>query len=163
MNAFSEIQPIILCDTREPDPSPWEQYFSVRAVRGTLATGDYTLLGCETSVSIERKTIDDLIACFCDQRERFVRELQRFQAIPARFIICEGRYEDLLAGRYRSQMKPKSAFESGVALMVRFGIPLLMAGGVQTAACLCESILLRWFREHLQVFEKMQKATKAVG
>jgi DNA excision repair protein ERCC-4 len=158
MSDGSEISPVIVIDSREPAPSPWEPYFTVPTMRGTLQTGDYSLLGCESLISVERKSINDLVACFCAERERFVRELQRFQAIPTRFIICEGRYEDLLAGRFHSQMNPKSAFESGVALMVRFGIPLLMAGDTATAGRLCESILMRWVKEHAKVLSLIETA-----
>jgi len=46
MTTLADIEPIICVDTREPDPSPWQGYFTVPTVRGTLPTGDYSLAGC---------------------------------------------------------------------------------------------------------------------
>jgi len=155
-----DLTPTVVIDTREPEVGSWEEYFETPVVRMTLSTGDFSLVACESMVAVERKTVDDLVSCFCGSRERFVRELQRFQAIPARWIICEGSYEALLRGDYHSRMNPKSAWESAVALMTRYRIPLLMAGDTRTAAHLCQSLLLRWFREHQRVLNEARKAAK---
>ena len=78
----------------------------------------------------------------------------RHTALPPRaarirslYVICEGSYDDLLRGNYRSDMNPRAAWEPVLALQERFGIPFFMAGGVQVAASLCESILMRWWKE----------------
>jgi len=154
---------MILIDNREPSPSPWENYFSVPTVRGTLGTGDYSLVACEHLVAVERKTLSDLIGCLCTGRDRFERELARAQAIPHFWVICEGSYQEILNGDYRSQMNPQSAFQSIVALMARYRIPFLMAGDAKTAAKLCESLLSKWFREHLKIVETVRKAQNSGG
>jgi ERCC4-type nuclease len=151
---------IIAVDSREPKTGGWEPYFTLPTVRGPLDTGDYSLLACEELVCIARKTLPDLIACFCGERQRFTRELRRFQAIPSRWVIVEGSYSSLLRGEYRSQMSPKAAFESCVAMMVRFSIPVIMAGDAETAAELCQSILVRWYREHTKVIETVERAAR---
>lgn len=155
-----DLIPTIVIDTREPVDGGWEPYFTVPVVRQTLQTGDFSLLGCEDMVAIERKTTDDLLNCFCSSRKRFTKELQRFQAIPSRWVIVEGNYKGLLAGDFRSRMTSRSAWESCVAMMVRFQIPILMADNARTAAALCESILTRWFREHWRVLDEARKAVK---
>jgi len=149
---------VIAVDTREPAHGSWEDHFTVPTVRKCLDTGDYSVLGCEELISVERKTVDDLIGCFCGSRERFVKELKRFQAIPDRWIICEGNYSDLLNGCYRSEMKPQAAWESAIALMTRFRIALLMAGRPAVAAALCQSLLMRWAKEHQRVLDTIEKA-----
>jgi DNA excision repair protein ERCC-4 len=141
-------------------PNPWEPYFSAPVIRGTLSTGDFSLPGCDEWISIERKEFNDLVACLCSSRERFTKELQRAARIKSLFVICEGSYDDLLRGNYRSEMNPKAAWESVLALQHRFGIPFLMAGSVQVAARLCESILMRWRKEHTKVLEEIRIATK---
>src|SRR5208283_2231509 len=152
------VHSMILIDTREPNPAPWEHYFSVPTARGTLPTGDYSLVACEHLISVERKTLSDLIGCLCTGRERFERELARAQAIPHFWVICEASYREILNGDYRSQMNPQSAFQSIVALMTRYRIPFLMANDAETAAKLAESLLLKWFREHLKVLDEVRKA-----
>jgi ERCC4-type nuclease len=152
--------PPILVDTREPDPHLWEQYFSVPIIRRTLPTGDFSLPGCEEWICIERKELNDLINCLCSERDRFTRELQRAARIKSFYVICEGSYEDLLRGNYRSDMNPKAAWESVLALQHRFDIPFLMAGNIQVAARLCESILMRWWKEHAKLLEQVRIAAR---
>ncbi len=154
---------MILIDTREPEPSPWEHYFSVPTTRATLGTGDYSLVACEHFVAVERKTLSDLIGCLCNGRTRFEKELARAQAIPHFWVICEGSYQEILNGDYRSQMNPRSAFQSIVALMTRYRIPFLMAGDAKTAAKLCESLLSKWLREHEKIIDQVHKAQKNGG
>jgi DNA excision repair protein ERCC-4 len=152
--------PPLVIDTREPDPHPWEACFTVPTIRGTLPTGDFSLPGCEEWICVERKELNDLVGCLCSNRERFTKELQRAARIKSFYVICEGSYDDLLRGNYRSDMDPKAAWESVLALQHRFGIPFLMAGSVQVAARLCESILMRWWKEHTKVLEEVRIATK---
>lgn len=147
----------VLVDSREPSPHPWAAHWSAELVRGTILTGDISLPGCEHLVCIERKTVDDLIGCLTTSRERFSKELARAQAIPHFWVVCEGSYSDLLSGRYRSQMSPRAAFQSVVALMTRYRVPFLMAGSVRVAAQLTESLLIKWYREHVKVLEMVIK------
>jgi DNA excision repair protein ERCC-4 len=124
-----------------------------------LWTGDFSLPGCEELICIERKELKDLISCLWSNQERFTKELQRAARIKSFYVVCEGSYEDLLRGNYRSDMNPKAAWESVLALQTRFGIPVLMAGSVQVAARLCESILMRWWKEHTKVLVEVRHAT----
>jgi DNA excision repair protein ERCC-4 len=160
---IADIMPLIVIDTREPDdPHPWQSYFTVETVRGTLTTGDFSLPGCEEWIAIERKTGGDLISCLTVSRERFTKELQRGARIRNFYVICEASYRDILDGNYRSQMTPKSAWESIVALQTRFSIPFLLAGNERCAALLCESILLRWWKEHVKVVDLVARASRQV-
>ncbi len=152
-----DIQPTIVIDRREPSRHPWTPYFSLETVSGTLQTGDLSLAGCEEWICVERKTLDDLISCLCQGRERFTRELQRAARIPEFYVICEGSYQDLLQGRYHSKMHPRSAWESVIALQSRYKIPFLLAGSEEVAARLAESIVLRWFKEHVKAVEAATK------
>lgn len=156
---YSELPPILI-DTREPSPHPWEPYLSGEIIRGTLETGDFSLPGCAEWICIERKTLDDLIGCLCQHRERFTRELQRASRVRDFYVVCEGSYSDLWTGNYRSHMHPRAAWESVIALQQRYGIPFLMAGNVEIAAKLTESILMRWYREHVKALEAAHRAMR---
>lgn len=153
--------PIILIDTREPENGGWEPFFTVPTVRGKLDLGDYSLPGCGQWIAVERKALNDLIGCLCSSRERFTRELAAAARIPHFYVIVEGTYEDIFMGRYLSAMNRKSAWESVVALSMRYNIPFLFAENQRLAAVLCESILLRWYREHVKAMEAIQKAARA--
>lgn len=155
-----DVQPTIVCDTREPDPHPWSRWFTCETVREGLATGDFSLLGCSDFIAIERKSLNDLISCLTAGRERFSRELARASRIPSFYVICEGSYADLMQGRYRSNMHPRAAWESVIALQSRYGIPFFFSGSVEIAAKLTESILLRWFKEHCRAIESASRGAQ---
>ena len=161
---LEDIQPVIQVDTREPEVGTWSDYFTTPYVRQALPTGDFALCGCSDMIAIERKTLDDLIGCLTIGRERFTAELRRAQHIASFYVIVEASYRDILGGNFRSQMNRKAAWESVVALSLRYRIPFLFAGDQKTAARLCESILIRWFKEHKRAVEAaMRGARQAAG
>jgi len=146
---------ITICiDAREQ--RPWS--FSGPTVVGTLETGDYTLQGCGDWIAIERKSLNDLIGCLSGDRDRFTKELERGRHIPSFSVIVEASYSDILNGNFHSDMHPRAAWGSVIALQERFKIPFYFAGDPVVAAQLCEGILVRWWTEHLKVFHSVFKA-----
>jgi ERCC4-type nuclease len=77
----------ILIDTREQAPLKFATFPTEPA---TLATGDYSVQGLEDSITIERKSISDLIGSLTSGRERFQREIQRMLAYRSRTLLIVG-------------------------------------------------------------------------
>src|SRR5688572_14128726 len=74
---LADARPVLVIDTREQTPLPFER---LATERGTLHTGDYSFKGGEDVFAVERKTIPDLVACCIgENRERFCRELHRLR------------------------------------------------------------------------------------
>jgi ERCC4-type nuclease len=74
------IQPVQLTaiqDSREQCPLDLSP---MKTEVGTLTTGDYSIRGLEHVVSVERKTLPDLVACVGSSRERFDKEVKRLLA-----------------------------------------------------------------------------------
>jgi len=117
----------LIIDTREQAPYGFATY-DVDIERGTLPTGDYSLAGFEDRVAIERKAMDDLIACLSHGRERFERELARGAKMPLFFVVVEASLEDIARGRYRSGMRPHAALQSLMTFMVRYHTLFVFAG-----------------------------------
>ena len=90
-----------ICDTREQRPLDLSP---LQVVEGTLATGDYSVVGLESIVAIERKSLLGLVACCGHERERFDREIQRLLAFDVKALIVETTWSDLEAGNWRSQV-----------------------------------------------------------
>ncbi len=111
-------------DTREQQPLDLSP---LQTVRGTLATGDYSVKGLVDVVAIERKSLSDLLACIGQHRARFDREVLRMLAYPTRAIVIEATWGDLEAGEWRSQVTPAAAVGS-VLGWVAAGVPVLLAG-----------------------------------
>lgn len=138
---------IVLVDSREQAPFPFIR-FNVQAERAGLPTGDYSLPGFEDKAAIERKSLDDLVSCLMGKnRDRFERELTRGKAYELFAVVCEGSYQDIAEGRYRSEMKPQAVLQSIVAFQVRYGVNFIMAGTRQAAEYLTFSLLEKFQRE----------------
>ena len=111
-------------DTREQLPL----YLSpLQTVDGTLTTGDYSVVGLEGVVAIERKSLGDLLGCIGQHRERFDREVQRLLAYPVRAIVVEATWPDLERGEWQSKVTPSAAIGS-VLGWIAAGVPIIMAG-----------------------------------
>ena len=94
-----------ICDTREQLPLDLSP---LKVERGTLDTGDYSLLGCD-HIRIERKSLDDLLGCVGRDRERFDREVQRLLAYPVRVLLVEATWAQIELGQWRGKITTEQA------------------------------------------------------
>lgn len=138
-----EHHPTIKIDSREQ--RAYE--FQTPSVVGKLDTGDYSLVGAEHLVSIERKSAEDLIASLTAGRERFERELYRSRALDYFALVVEASLSDLVNGRCRSQANPKAMIQSLMAFSVRFDLPIFFADNRKFGARITESLLLKYAAE----------------
>ncbi|MGO9530563.1 MAG: ERCC4 domain-containing protein [Syntrophobacteraceae bacterium] len=142
--------PIIKIDSREQ----LAYEFHTPTEVGKLDTGDYSLVGAEHLVSIERKSVDDLVQALTTGRERFERELHRGRALDYFALVIEASLSDLASGRYRSQANPKAMIQSLMAFSVRFDLPIFFAENRKFGTRITESLLLKYAVEQ----EKRYKA-----
>ena len=120
----------VIVDTREQLPLE----LSMRTIRRTLPTGDYSILGFEEYVVVERKSLPDLIGCMTTGRHRFERELQRMRSYEARAVVVEASWGQLRRGEYRSRIGPDVATHSICSWMSRFTMPFLFVDDRASAA-----------------------------
>lgn len=136
-----------IIDTREQMPLDLSP---LKMTVGTLETGDYSLLGCEHIVRVERKSLDDLLSCVGRDRERFDREVQRMLAYQVRVLIVEATWQDIELGNWRSQVKPEAAIGSLLGWQAS-GLSIHMVGDHQRAgthvARLLYTVARRRYRE----------------
>ena len=152
----------IIVDSREQTPFTFhhDKYAEVEVVQGSLDTGDYSLVGLQDKVAVERKSLPDLVACLGRERERFERELQRAAALDAFAVVVEASWQDLATGSYRSQINPHSACQSVLAFSCRYRVPFLFAGSRAGAEYCCWGFL----RQYLESAQKRYSAiVKAHG
>ena len=91
----------VVIDTREQLPWTFGGLWSDSSARGgrrpivvdqrvaTLQQGDYSLVGHESQVAIERKSLADLFGTLGQGRERFERELARLAELDRAAIVIE--------------------------------------------------------------------------
>src|SRR5260370_30850848 len=78
-------EPVIVVDTREQEPLSFHR---LKAVCGTLISGDYSVAGLEELFAVERKTVSDLVGCCMgENRERFERELHRLRGFRFKRLL----------------------------------------------------------------------------
>jgi ERCC4-type nuclease len=113
-----------IIDTREQIPLDLSP---LKVVTRTLTTGDYSLVGLESVIAIERKSLPDLLSCIGQSRDRFTREVYRLLAYPVRGLVVEASWPDLEQGEWRSQVTPQAVIGSLLGWMA-MGLPVVMAG-----------------------------------
>lgn len=128
---------VAIIDTREQQPLDLSP---LRMEPGTLDTGDYSVRGLEHVVRIERKSLDDLVACVGRERERFDREVQRLLAYPVRVLLVEATWSDIEAGNWRSKVTPAAA-EGSVLGWIASGLQVELVGSHERAGRFAARIL----------------------
>lgn len=85
----------IIQDTREKI-GKWE-FSDANVIVKKLESGDYSLVGLESVICIERKrTTSEIAINLGSDFSRFKRELERMKSIPFSYIICEFTFQSLL-------------------------------------------------------------------
>ncbi|MCX7428957.1 MAG: hypothetical protein NTW96_25430 [Planctomycetia bacterium] len=126
-----------IVDSREQTPL---DLAPLKSVAGTLSTGDYSVVGLEHVVAIERKSLADLLGCVAGERDRFEREVQRLLAYPVRALMVETSWPEIEAGGWRSKVTPAAAMGSLLGWIGQ-GLPVILAGDHERAGR-CVSRLL---------------------
>jgi DNA excision repair protein ERCC-4 len=151
-------------DSRENLPL---NLFPMTEITSGLQTGDYSLLGCEHLIAVERKSPGDFIGCVGQGRERFDRELERMPSYRYRALVIECSYNDLRNGAdhiyQRSRVKPNAAVACAVRWSTR-GVPVHFAGDRAGAEHFVKSFL--WlaakelWEESSSLHQQLRIATK---
>jgi len=97
----------IVCDTREQLPIVWRESQAVAGtLRKKLDVGDYSILGMEDVLAIERKgTCQEFAHNILE--DRFYRELERLNLYKYAFLILEFSMDEMEAYPFKTKL-PKS-------------------------------------------------------
>lgn len=144
MKPSDELAPLA-ADTREP---PHTRY-GFDSTRFTLTVkkldaGDYSLVGFENEVAIERKTLGDFIRSITIERPRFFRELELLKTYRFAAVVVEADLADLAVGNYRSAASPESVLGTVFAICTRF-VPVFFCGDRVEARRMTEGLLRRFW------------------
>ena len=143
-------KPIVIVDSREQ--APFEFKGLGNWIGGTtkrcLDAGDYSIVGMERLLRLERKSLSDLITTLMQWRERFFERC----ALLARFryaaILVEASYEDVKSFYDESlctSAHPNAVSGSLDALEARFGIPVIYTS---QRRALAEEKAASWLSKH---------------
>jgi len=137
----------IKCDSREQLPYMFNDGADVPMTTDALLIGDYSVCGAEDQISVERKTLDDLIGCLTTGRERFERELYKGKSLYYMALIIEASLSDIVNHNYRSEMKPKAVIQSLIAFSIRYRLPVWFCETRKYAERITKSLLQKYSKE----------------
>lgn len=135
---------IVAIDTREQRP-----YAFAGARLATLATGDYSVVGFEDRVTVERKQVAELFTCTGRERARFVRELERMSGFDYPAIVVEGTLHELLDTPAFSSVSPKAVLNSLISWSVQFRLPVFFCGSRAYARAVTFRILEKYLKHRV--------------
>ena len=134
---------VIAVDTREQKPYP----FPGCQVK-TLTTGDYSIVGLEHQIALERKTKEDAYASLGRGRQRFKRELERLSTFDYAAIVIESSLPEFLHPPRFSRLKPKSAINTLISWAVKYRVGVFFAGDRRHGRALVRQLLKKYWRYH---------------
>ena len=135
----------IIVDTRESMPWVFPEHLA-KTVRGTLKAGDYALMN-DYQFAIERKSATDFVGTVSTGWERFLREIERMKDYPAKVILVEASFADIINHNYGHPSVSPSFVCKRIAELVMLGVCVFFADNPVSAAGLCYKILKERMKE----------------
>ena len=147
MSRSSHGSATIIIDTREQEPYSFDSRLAA-AVRRALPAGDYSVVGLDERVAVERKTLDDFVSTVIHSRSRFRDELQKLSGYRAACVVVEAGVLDVLLHRYRGDAHPNAVLGNALSIVLDFRVPVFFCGNRQAACQFVQAYLLaahaRW-------------------
>lgn len=99
-----------------------------------LKTGDYSIVGLEDQIALERKSKSDLYSTLGGGRDRFVAEMERMAELDYAAVIVEASLESvLLRPPPVSRLKPKTVYRSCLSIGIKYGVQFWFAPSIDFA------------------------------
>lgn len=148
----------ILCDGQEKAPYRFDGFHADAALKSRpmvvrvdwahLETGDYSILGWQKHVTVERKSLKDLYATLGQHRDRFEREHERMAGLGAgnSCIVIEASWDEILTRPPRqSLLNPKTVFRTFLSWSQRYAVPWYAMGDRRLAEITTFRFLEKWW------------------
>lgn len=130
----------VVIDTREQA----EYSFDCPTVRHKLDAGDYSVVGLEPVVRVERKSLADFVRTLLHDFQRFAVELEKLAAIKHTCIVVEANLDAVLRGQQARTLrgaKPASLLGASLYVQAKFAIPVHWCGSRQAACAFTDAYL----------------------
>ena len=159
-----KICPFTCCiDTREQSPFSFtniEPFDVIPTEYVCLKSGDYSIKGFESRVTIERKSVPDLFGSVGADRERFEREMVRLASFEYAAVVIEGDSQAIAQyAENHLQMSGKTAEHTMLSWSIKYGVHFWPSINKRHAE-LRTFHLLRHFWRHVTEAGKAEKAAE---
>jgi len=160
----------VLVDTREQLPYTFVGLkadarqgggpLAVATRRCTLPAGDYSIDGYARMVTVERKTLSDLIGTLTRGRRRFTDEMDRLREYDAAWIVVEAELSEMMDGHaLQSLVKPRTLWRSAMYWQIRYPrVHWWAVPGRGIAEAITYQLLRAWWRERIEGPAKAARA-----
>ena len=144
----------VIIDTREQ--APW-RFTAIEADDGAplvvplvtdlaLATGDYSILGLQNKITIERKSVADFRGSITADRERFEREMERAANLDYAAVVIEGDLTEIMDPPAGSRFNPTTASRTIQSWSIRYGVHFFPMPGRRVAEVWAFRLLQMYWR-----------------
>ena len=164
----------VVCDSREQlsyqfsglraDADQHRLPLQINVVRGCVPSGDYSILGCESLVAVERKSLEDCYNTIGQHRKRFTRELDRLQLLQHSAVVVEAEWSQILTQPpQHSRLPPKNVSRSILAWQQSHPrTHWIMAVNRDHAEQVTFRILDRWWRNRERAAKELAETEKGI-
>jgi ERCC4-type nuclease len=129
----------VIKDTREQDGYFFSEFNTCAGmIEQKLDTGDYSILGMEDKICIERKgCVEELAVNLGQKKHAFLAEVERMNSFPHKFIVLEFSLEDLIKfpDETRIPVKNKAALKITGKYMLKCLFEFQLYNNVQILFC----------------------------
>lgn len=143
-------KPVVVIDTREQAPFTFAAMSNWigGTVSRKLDVGDYSIVGMERLLRLERKSLTDLITTLMQCRKRFFKECESLAKFRHAALLIEATYEDVKSFYHEdlcTSAHPNAVSGSLDAVEARFGIPVIYTSQHRPLA---EEKAASWLSKH---------------
>lgn len=136
---------VIAIDTREQ-----EKYtFDCETVCKKLDAGDYSVVGFEQRVAVERKSLRDFVGTVIHDFDRFARELEKLSVMEAACIVVEADLTAVLCGLHHDALRavaPQSLLGASTYIGIKYRVPVYWCGSRPGAVRFTDAYLRSFIR-----------------
>ena len=136
--------PPIIIDTREQRPLVFPAGVATKV--GKLTHGDYSLEGFADLVTIERKSLPDLVGCVGRERDRFKRELLSLRGYRYAAVVVEASMGKVIAGKWRGKVKAPAVIGSMASWGIRYGVAFYCCDNPERATVWTLALLKNFYQ-----------------
>ncbi len=162
--------PLIICpfvvaiDSREQAPYRFTGIDEtvIQTTTQTLTTGDYSIVGFESRIAVERKSLPDYLGSIGAGRERFEREMQRLAAMEYAAVVIESEWSEIFNEPSSSRVTPKMAARTAISWSIRYGVHFWAMPGRRAAEVWTFRLLEMFWRQEQRRLKELEKALAAV-
>ena len=120
----------VIKDTREQDGYFFSKFNTCAGmVEHKLDTGDYSISGLEDKICVERKgCVEELAQNLGSKKETFLREIERMESFPHKYLVLEFSLEELLKFPQETRIPIKN--KASVKITGKYMLKCLMEFGL---------------------------------